>query len=275
MPCDPGKNELLNDSEEKMMRFFKNFTGRTSTLGRLSLVFSLLAVVSLSSVANATPLSGAILTTPGMTNFLGPVCYGGGACMPAGPTIGMQLAYMSAAYSFTTAAGTTSGVLLSAVWKNSSGTLDFYYQVKADPTSATAIARETNDSFAGFMTSLGFLLDGTVLNAGNMDAFVTGDKSPFTGDSNGTPNPGAVIGFTFSPPVDSNKIGPGQSSSVLVISTNAVNFTKGNSSVIDGGTKDVISFEPTSATPEPASFALLGLGLLAIGGIGRKIKARS
>jgi hypothetical protein len=50
-------------------------------------------------------------------------------------------------------------------------------------------------------------------------------------------------------------------------------FRAGNASVIDGGTQTVASFQP--GVPEPASFALLGLGLLAIGGIGRKLKARN
>jgi hypothetical protein len=251
---------LLNDSEEKMMRFYKNFTGRTSTLGRLSLVLTLLAIVAMASIANATPLTGTILTNPGDTVFPGLV--------PPGTAPGTLLASLVAPYSFITTAGTTSGSLVSAVYRNSSGTLDFYYQVNNNANSATAIARETDDSFVGFLTYLGFRVDGSAL-AGPL--FVDGTVSPVTGDRNGLP--GTTVGFSFNPP-DGAKILPGLHSNVLVISTNAVNFAAGNASVIDGGTQTVASFQPTAATPEPASIALLGLGLLAIGGIGRKIKAR-
>jgi hypothetical protein len=45
---------------------------------------------------------------------------------------------------------------------------------------------------------------------------------------------------------------------ILIISTNALNYTDGFSSVIDGGVMTVASFEPAAPVPEPASLALLG-----------------
>src|ERR1700681_4592523 len=41
---------------------------------------------------------------------------------------GTLLASLVSPFSFTTKAGTTSGSILSAVYRNASGTLDFYYQ---------------------------------------------------------------------------------------------------------------------------------------------------
>ena len=243
------------------MQLLKNLAGRTSTLSRRALVLSLLALVALTSIASATPLAGTVVANPGDTVFPG--------LIPPGTAAGMLLAFLNAPYSFVTTAGVTSGHLLSAVYKNSSGTLDFYYQVQNDSTSKTAIARETDTSFVGFMTFLGFRVDGSTL-AGTM--FVDGTVAPVTGDRNGPP--GSTVGFSFNPP-DGAKVLPGLNSNVLVISTDAKNFTAGNASVIDGGTQTVASYQPSSAVPEPASFALLGLGLLAIGGVGRKFKARS
>ena len=216
--------------------------------------------------AQATPLAGTVVTNPGDTVFPGFVA--------PGTAQGTLLASLVAPYSFSSTAGLTSGTVVSAVYRNPSGTLDFYYQVNncfqpgiaafcpGGAASATAIAREADESFVGFMTFLGFRVDGSSL-AGSL--FVDGSVAPVTADRSSL-GPGSTVGFQFSPP-DGAKIFPGLSSNVLVISTNALNFRAGNAEILDGGSQTVASFEPfasVSRTPEPATLALLAGGLIAI-----------
>jgi hypothetical protein len=176
--------------------------------------------------------------------------------------------------------GTDSGTMLSAVYLEG-GTLDFYYQIELNASATNCgaavgqhpcdpLSRMTATDFFGFTTSLGFRTDGGSL----VGPFTNGTVAPVTGDRNSV---GDVVGFNFNPP-DSAKIQPGQTSFVLVISTDATTFTTGNVSLIDGGTTTVASFEPsgTPPTPEPSSLLLFGTGLQSAAGvIRRKFAART
>ena len=256
------------------MQYFKRSAAQV--LAQRVVVLSLMAIgiVMLSPMARASILSlGACpATTNGQTSI---------PCLANGQGPGMLLASLSAP--FTSTLGTTSGTVLSAVYKEAGGTLDFYYQVFVNTSSTNCgtagkpacdpISRETDTDFSTWLTQLAFRTDGGTLGTG----FVNGDTDPQTADRNLAP--GNVIGFTFNGAPGFTPILPGHTSRVLIISTDATNFKAGNASVIDGGATTVASFEPAGAppqslTPEPASFALLGLGLVALGGFSRRLKNR-
>lgn len=196
----------------------------------LGLLFASLLVssVALGQTVGACA-AGAGGPSPGNTTF--PIDCTGSAS-------GTLLASMSSPFSYTTSAGTNTGTIISAVYADGGGTLDFYYQVVNDPTSATALARETSTNFFGFITNAAFITNGSSL--GNV--FVDGSHEPVTVDSN---LDGSVIGFSFYPPTDpSSEIGPGTASIVLIISTDATAYTVGSATVINGGTGSVKAFAP-------------------------------
>lgn len=220
-----------------------------------TMVIALAALFIMASSSQAA-LIGTVSTLPGQTVFPGLV--------PPGTAAGTLLASLSSPYSFSTTAGQTSGTLLTAVFREAGGTLDFYYQVANSANSATAIARETDTSFLGFTIATGYRTDGSALGAG----FVNGTVAPTTADLNGA---ATVVGFSFNPP-DTAKISPGLTSNVLVISTNATNYKAGNASIIDGGTQTVAAFQPATGVPEPGTMLLMGLGMVGLAGL-RRIRA--
>ena len=141
-----------------------------------SLFLSMVIFVMLPA-ANAAFLTGTSPLGTSQTIFTVLPIVGG---TPAGILQGSLLS----TFGFATTAGFTSGTLRSAVYLHPTGTLDFYYQVANDGTSATSIARETDTSFAGFATQAGFRIDA-------VGAFVAGTVAPITADKNGN---GTVVG---------------------------------------------------------------------------------
>jgi len=161
-------------------------------------------------------------------------------------------------WTITSAAGTASGTLTSAVYMEPAGmggTLDFMYQLTVTSGSDT-IGRITMSSFAGFMTNVGYSTD-------VFGPFVAGTRIPDTADRTSD----SVIGFNYNVPAG-DVILNGQTTEVLIISTNAKNWIAGTASPHDGSGAIVPAFEP-GTVPEPATMALLGGGLLALAGIRR------
>lgn len=218
--------------------------------GSFALLLMVLGTLALSPISQAA-LIGTQNVAPGGSVLL----------TVASGTPGTLVASLLSPYSFTTTAGTTSGTLDTAVFREAGGTLDFYYQVMNNATSATSIRVDSDTAFDGFLTALGYRIDGATLGAG----FVNGTVAPFTGDRNLA---GQVVGFNFNQTPALN-IQPGQTSFVLAVSTNATNFTAGNAEIQDGGNQTVSAFQPAAGVPEPASIALIGGGLLALAGIRR------
>ena len=232
-----------------------------SPRGRLLLAFTFMIFAAALSVqtASATDCStSSALASPGTTVF------------PADCTstpAGTLLASLSAP--FNSASGKLSGTIVSAVYQESGGTLDFYYQVTDNSSCSKppcdAITRETDTDFSGFTTGLATRTDGGSLGSG--DPFVNGTVFPFTGDRNLS---GDVIGWTFA--VQTGQITPGTSSLVLIITTNATHFGVGNAFAIDGGVTQVAAFAPAATVPEPSSIVLFGTGALGLlGAIRRKL----
>jgi PEP-CTERM motif len=252
-----------------MKGFLMNCVGKTHGLGRRLFVLSFLAIgiVVFSPMANASILSFGACPPANPGDIVTP-------CLADGMAFGTLLASLSAP--FTTFNGNSSGTLLSAVYRETGGTLDFYYQITNNTISTNCgtggkpacdpLSRETDTDFSKFITQVAFRTDGAASGV-----FINGTVSPVTADRNS--GSGNVIGFSFSSP----EIGPGTTSNVLIISTDATTFKAGSASVLDGTGATVASFEPASAVssvPEPATSALLGSGLLALGGLRRWIKTR-
>jgi len=170
----------------------------------------------------------------------------------ANPAPGAVLAAVSSP--FTT--GGFTGTLRSAVVQNGS-TLDFYYQVTNSPNSLSALGRETNFNFSGFSTSVFYRTDNA--GGGGAAGFIAGTETPDTADRDNF----GVVGFNFLQGVagsPSGKLGPGETSSILVVRTNATLFAPGVSSVINGGAASVVTFAPV--IPEPATLSLLAGGMM-------------
>jgi hypothetical protein len=120
----------------------------------------------------------------------------------------------------------------------------------------------TATNFAGFVTDVGYTAAGGSLPGG---LFVNGSIAPGLVGR----NTASTIGFGFAVPPLFALVPPGEASTVLIIQTDAAQFTVGQATVIDGQAMTLGAFGPvvSTAVPEPATFLLLGGSLLALSGI--------
>jgi hypothetical protein len=148
--------------------------------------------------------------------------------------------------------GTLTTTVIAGDPSNALGGLTFTYRITNNDAGLSAIERMTNLNFTGFLTDVSF----QVPAAGVAPTSVDRDASSST------------IGWTFSP-LGAGVIPLGGASAVVVIQTNASAFAPINANIIDGSVAVAASFGPV-AIPEPASLALLGMGMLSVGVLRRR-----
>jgi hypothetical protein len=197
-----------------------------ATLVGFSAVIGGVGTAWVAAATGETPLA------PGATVFPADV---------SGAAAGTLLATTAQPFSYTTIVGTNSGTIESAVYNNG-GTRDFYIQVENDSTSATSLAVASMTNFQGASTSVGYRTDGSTLTG---TSFVDGGVPPITASRNAAP--GAQVTWAFNPP-SSAELQPGETSDVMVVATDATNYTAGIVGVGDGGLTTVGGFEPAPDT---------------------------
>jgi hypothetical protein len=153
-----------------------------------------------------------------------------------------------------TASGSFSGNYIEAVYLQNntfcSSCLTFDLQISNQAGSAEAIQHVGVSNFQGSLTDLGYRSDGSTLGA----SWVDGSQIP-TDVTRSTA--GVKDTWDFTGTNSANLLPPGTTSTVLVVETNATEFTAGTVSAQDGGVAQVAGFQPVvttmSTTANPSS----------------------
>ena len=192
--------------------------------------------MALSSQANATPLASGASCTIGGTNTCG------ATANFTGNTFGTLVTSATRTVTGSNTLGTTfTGTLYAAVYQELNGFLTFYNQYLND--GPNEIHRITTTNFMGYTSDVGYRTD----NFDGGGIFLASGMTPIGMDRNA-----GDIGYNFA------GIPGGSRSNILVVKTNAISWTRGNTSIINGSTADVSTFAPV---PEPGFYGLLSAGL--------------
>jgi hypothetical protein len=140
--------------------------------------------------------------------------------------------------------GRISGTYMESVYRESTGSLSFVYQLAN--TGPDPLERMTGSAYGGFTTDVSFV-------AGS------GSRDPLFADRTSTP--GDAVGFHYT---DGDNILPGERSDLLIVRTDATFFGGGTITFQDGGVAEVAGLAPAPA-PEPASLTLALVGLPGVG----------
>jgi hypothetical protein len=160
------------------------------------------------------------------------------------PVGGAAVATTSVPFSSGVLQGTLISSVIAGDVSNPFGGLTFTYQIAVSALSTDSASQISVSSFTSFLTDTSYNNAGIYAGTGVPD---------FMSRSSGAGN---VVRFTFL----TSPIGAGSSSALLVVQTSAQFYTYTTAGVTDGQTVNVNSFAPT-AVPEPASCALVLVGL--------------
>jgi hypothetical protein len=157
-------------------------------------------------------------------------------------------------FSMTGSGITTTGNLREVVWRNPSGTLDFYMQFDVLSGALSSVFAADTGNFGGFLTSAGTVSTIALLGAPGSQFPTSISRSPGDGDT---------LTFIFTKPITSGL------SATMVVSTNALLDHASNIGLIGGGggTQTLGGFQPMQAIPEPRTVGLFaaGVGLILMG----------
>jgi hypothetical protein len=167
-----------------------------------------------------------------------------------GPVGGAVVANLA----FPFAAATYSGVLTSQVISgdasNPLGGLTFTYSITTDATNTHNISRFAVNGYTGFLTDMSYTPGTGTIAATLNDRDASGD----------------VIGYRYvGAPIGLGTIGPGATTNLMVVQTNATNWDENIAIVINGSVTSVNALAP-ALIPEPTS----ATALLALAGLARR-----
>jgi PEP-CTERM motif len=165
---------------------------------------------------------------------------------------------------------TFAAVMRSAVYRNVSGTIDFYYQVAR--TGAGSIASQMVDAFTA-ASFAGYTVDGFV-SAADVDGagfFTAAFNPPSSTTTTGRSSTGQTLQTDFG----TNGLVDNEISATYIFRTNATSYTVGTFGVIDGSSYSGLAFAPAGAIPEPTSWALMLVGFGIVGSTLRRRQSRN
>lgn len=156
---------------------------------------------------------------------------------------------------------TFAGNMAVAVYRNTLGTLDFYYQFARTGNGTTgndAVETLTGANFEGFIVDA--MSSDTDVDGAGIFTASNNPGTPATAQRNTT---GGVIGVDFAP---LNPLAGHEISATYILRTDAIRFAAGTFGVIDGSTFQGLSYQPIrAAVPEVATWAMFLLGFGAAG----------
>jgi hypothetical protein len=208
------------------------------------------AIVSLAATAAllaVLPSAHATSLAPNTTTGVTPSAW----VMPS--VSGSGFGFIDSKTSTVTAGSNYTATVTSAVFRENGGTLDFLYQVTNHSGSNDSLSSLVLSSFSGLTTDV-FTTSGPI---GGYFSAPTSSTAYAATRTNGLANDKSVT-FSFS-----SKLDPGTTSSVLVIQTNATNYSTGSGGVTNSIETNALVFAPT---PEPTSLALFATCFLGLGG---------